>query len=67
VEAKATPSMAIVNSIFFISVGFGLVGLVGLVGASDLPLDSPIMQAECQTLPSRYSLEANQLISRGEK
>jgi hypothetical protein len=64
VEANATPSMAIVNSIFFISVGFGLVGLVGL---SDLPLDAPITQAECQTLPSRYSLEANRLISRGEK
>jgi hypothetical protein len=36
VEANATLSMAIVNSIFFISVGFEL---VGLVGASDLPLD----------------------------
>jgi hypothetical protein len=56
--------MAIVNSIFFISVGFGL---VGLVGASDLPLDSPITQAECQPLPNRYSLKENQLISRGEK
>jgi len=59
--------MAMVNSIFFISVGCGF-GLIGwLVGASDLLLDSPITQAECQTLPSRYSLEANQLISRGEK
>jgi len=64
VEASATPNMAMVNSIFFISVRFGL---VGLVGASDLPLDLPITQAECQTLPSRYSLEANQLNSRGEK
>jgi hypothetical protein len=43
VEAKATPSMAIVNSIFFIWVGF-----VWFVGVSDLPLGFSIMQGECQ-------------------
>jgi hypothetical protein len=42
VEAKATPSMSIVNSIFFILVGFDLVGV------SDLPLGFSIMQGECQ-------------------
>jgi hypothetical protein len=42
VEAKATPSMAIVNSIFFIWVGFDFVGV------SDLSLGFSIMQGESQ-------------------
>jgi hypothetical protein len=34
--------------IVFFSFRLDLVWLVGLVGASDLPLDLPVMQAECQ-------------------
>jgi hypothetical protein len=42
-----------------------LVWLVGLVGASDLPLDLPVMQAECQNPVQRpFSLGKSAHFSR---